>query len=427
VFIYRLSHAFRLGLRSLAAHRLRSGLTALGIVLGVGSVIVMLAVGEAARYQALKQLEDLGANTIILRSTKPTDDPSNTQGVDLSAYGLTYSDLERIRETIPTVAAATPMREYRKTVRYTQHKLEARIVSITPEFFPQNNIRLASGRGIVPGDEVKFDNVAVLGSATAEKLFPAQDPIGKTVSVEDVDRPKSFTVIGVTEPKTLAVGADAGEVDFNRVVFIPFTTDRVRFGRDLISVRRGQSFQRDRLDISQITVQVDRVENVTRTAAVLQSLMEQYHTRKDVAVTVPLDLLQKAEQTQRLFTLILGAIAGISLVVGGIGIMNIMLATVTERTKEIGIRRALGAKQRDIAMQFLTETVVLTCVGGVIGIAVGVGLAFAVSELFGLPTIIRFWSPVLAFGVSVLVGLASGYYPARRAALLDPIEALRHE
>ncbi len=427
MFFYRLSHAFTLGLRSLAAHRLRSGLTALGIVLGVGSVIVMLAVGEAARYQALKQLEDLGANTILLRSTKPTDDPSNTQGVDLAAYGLTYGDLGRIRETIPTVTAANPMREFRKTVRHSQYKLEARVVSITPDFLKQNNIRLSAGRGVTEADEEKYDNVAVLGATTAEKLFPAQDPIGKTVSIEDIDRPKSFTVVGVTEPKTLSVGTEGGEVDFNRVIFIPFATDRVRFGRELMSFKRGQSYQRDRLDMSQITVLVDKLENVPKTAAVLQSVIEQYHPRKDVTVTVPLDLLQKAEQTQRMFTLILGAIAGISLVVGGIGIMNIMLATVTERTKEIGIRRALGAKQRDIALQFLTETVVLTCVGGVIGIALGVGLAYSVSGLFGLPTIIRVWSPVLAFAVSVAVGLASGYYPARRAALLDPIEALRHE
>jgi putative ABC transport system permease protein len=215
-------------------------------------------------------------------------------------------------------------------------------------------------------------------------------------------------------------------VDFTRVVFIPFATDRVRFGRELITIT-STSDQFERLDMSQITVQVNTVDNVPRTATVLQSVIEQFHPRKDVTITVPLDLLEKAEQTQRMFTLILGAIAGISLVVGGIGIMNIMLATVTERTKEIGIRRALGAKQRDIAMQFLIETIVLTCVGGVIGIALGIALAYSVSELFGLPTIIRVWSPVLAFGVSVLVGLVSGYYPARRAALLDPIEALRHE
>jgi putative ABC transport system permease protein len=241
-----------------------------------------------------------------------------------------------------------------------------------------------------------------------------------------LDRPRSFTVIGVTEPKVLAAGSEMGNVDFNRVVFIPFSTDRVRFGRELITAKAG-SFGVERLEISQITIIVDDVANVPKTATAIQSLIDQFHPRKDVAIIVPLDLLEKAEQTQRLFTLILGAIAGISLVVGGIGIMNIMLATVTERTREIGIRRALGAKRRDIAAQFLVETLVLSGSGGVLGIGVGFTLAFAVSGLFGLPTIIRLWSPLAAFGVSVMVGLISGIYPARSAALLDPIEALRHE
>ena len=188
VIVSRFRHTLALGLRSLAAHRLRS-VTALGIVLGVASVIVMLAVGEAARYQALKQLEDLGANTILLRSVKPTDDRRRTQGVDLLAYGLTYADLDRIRKTIPTVIAATPMREFRKTVRYADRKIEARVVAVTPAFLRQNNIQVALGRGIDDDDERKFDNVAVLGAAAAEKLFPTQDPIGRTVTVEDLDRP----------------------------------------------------------------------------------------------------------------------------------------------------------------------------------------------------------------------------------------------
>ena len=422
----RLIHTAKLGLRSLAAHRLRSGLTALGIVLGVGSVIVMLAVGEAARYQAMKQLEDLGANTILLRSAKPTDEPNQQQGVDLLAYGLTYVDLDRIRATVPTVVTAAPMREFRKTVRHRENKLEARVVSITPDFLKQINIRLALGRGIDELDERRFDNVAVIGAATAETLFPTQDPIGRSIAIENIDRPRSFTVVGVTEPKVLAAGADSGNVDFNRVVFIPFETDRVRFGRELFTMKIG-SYQVERLEISQITVMVDDVQNVPKTAMVIQSLIDQFHPRKDVAIMVPLDLLEKAEQTQRLFTLILGAIAGISLIVGGIGIMNIMLATVTERTREIGVRRALGAKRRDIAAQFLVETLVLSGAGGVLGIAVGCGLAIAVSGVFGLPAIIRIWSPLVAFGVSVLVGLISGIYPARRAAYLDPIEALRHE
>jgi putative ABC transport system permease protein len=422
----RLIHTAKLGLRSLAAHRLRSGLTALGIVLGVGSVIVMLAVGEAARYQALKQLEDLGANTILLRSTKPADESSQQTGVDLLAYGLTYADLGRLRGTVPTVTAAAPMREFFKTVRFSDREIEARVVTITPDFLRQNNIKLASGRAIDALDERHFDNVAILGAAAAEALFPAQNPLGRTVAIENVDRSRSFTVIGVTEPKVLAAGSQSGNVDFNRVVFIPFATDRVRFGRELITMKMG-SFAVERLEISQITLTVDQVENVPKTAAVIQSLINQFHPRKDVAVTVPLDLLEKAEQTQRMFTLILGSIAGISLLVGGIGIMNIMLATVTERTREIGIRRALGAKRRDIAAQFLVETLVLSGCGGVLGIGVGFALAFLVSGLFGLPAIIRLWSPLVAFGVSVLVGLISGIYPARSAARLDPIEALRHE
>src|SRR5262245_10254803 len=253
----RLSHTIRLGLRSLALHRLRSALTALGIVLGVASVIVMLAVGEAARYEALRQLEDLGASTIILRSVKPADEPDrNKQGADLLAYGLTPADLNRIRSTIPTVVSATPMREYRKTVRRHHHKIEARVVSVTPDFLPQNNIRLSLGRGITSTDEKTFANVCVLGAAAADVLFPGADPLGRSISVEDLEDTKSYVVVGVTEPKTLATGSGGQDVDFNRVMFIPFATDRVRIGRELISLKTG-SFQVERLEISKITVPVD--------------------------------------------------------------------------------------------------------------------------------------------------------------------------
>jgi putative ABC transport system permease protein len=422
----RLLDTARLGLRSLAAHQLRSLLTALGIVLGVASVIVMLSVGEAARYQALKQLEDLGASTIVLRSTRPIDEPSQQEGTDLLAYGLTYGDLARIRGTVPTVTSATPMREYRKTVRFRDRKLEARILSVTPDFLAQNNIRLAMGRSIDPLDEERFDNVAILGAATAEILFPTEQAVGRSISIESGDRPRSFKVVGVAEPKTLAIGSDSADADYSRVVFIPFATDRARLGRELFT-RKAGGFEIQRLDISQIIVSVDSIHSVPATAVALKSLVDQFHPRQDVSMTVPLELLQRAEQTQRLFTLILGVIAGISLVVGGIGIMNIMLATVTERTREIGIRRALGARKSDIAWQFLVETLLLAGCGGLVGITLGIGLAHGVSRILDLPAIIPLWSPLAAFFVSVAVGLASGLYPARRAAALDPIEALRHE
>ncbi len=426
MFSTRLEHAARLGIRSLAAHRLRSVLTALGIILGVASVIVMLAVGEAAKAEALRQLEDLGANTVLIRSVKPQDQPDSRAGVDMAAYGLTDADLSRIRTTIPTVVSAMPARESRRVARHRDRKLDARLLGVTPEFFEQHNLTIGHGRAFTESDERRFENVAVLGAGAADVLFPGQDPVGKGMSLDDVDGPRQYRVVGVTEPKTLAGATEAGaNADLNRVVFIPFASDRLRFGRELVTFRNG--YQIEKIEISQITIAVARTEDVRKTALAIESLLDQHHPRKDVTVFVPLELLQKAEQTQRLFTIVLGAIAGVSLVVGGIGIMNIMLATVTERTKEIGVRRALGAKQRDIAAQFLVETLILSCGGGILGVISGIGLAYLLTWLADLPAIIRVWSPLVAFGVSVLVGLVSGLYPARRAAQLDPVEALRHQ
>ncbi|MFO0938965.1 MAG: ABC transporter permease [Gemmataceae bacterium] len=424
---FQIGHALRLGVRGIAANSLRSGLTALGIVLGVASVIVMLAVGEAARYQALKQLEDLGANTVLLKSVKPPEDNTDKKGTDLFAYGLTYADLDRIRTSIPTVVDATPMRSFPKTIRVRERKLDGRLVAVTPDFFRQNNLTVSRGRGIEFADEEKADNVAVIGMSAADVLFPAEDPIGKTIAIDGLGQSITFTIIGVTEDKSLATGSmtgGGGDSEFSRVVFIPFSTDRSRIGRELISFKNG--FNVERLEVSQLTVSVVNSSEVSRTAAVLQSMVDQFHPNKDVQVFVPLELLRKAEETQRMFTLILGAIAGISLVVGGIGIMNIMLASVTERTREIGVRRALGAKKRDIGMQFLVETIALSAGGGLIGVGVGILLALALRNWVNIPTLIAPWAPALAFATSLFVGLASGLYPARRAARLDPIEALRH-
>jgi putative ABC transport system permease protein len=421
----RIRHVVTLALKSLAVHRLRSTLAVMGIVLGVASVIVMLAVGEAARYEAIRQIQELGATNIIVRSVKPTEENKQTRNDEMLTYGLTQADLERMTSTVPTVVSATPLREFRKDVRHREHKLEARVVGVMPNYLAMNGLRLTRGRFLTDLDNERFSNVAVLGAETAEVLFPLEDPIGRSVQVGDAH---FYRIVGVTERRapSAGVGSSLSAQDYNRDVYIPFETDRVRIGKVLITMRAG-SYQFERLEISQITVAVDRMEHVKQTAAILQGLIDQYHTQKDVQVTVPLDLLERAEQTQKLFTLVLGAIASISLIVGGIGIMNIMLATVTERTREIGIRRALGAKRRDITAQFLVETVVLASTGGVLGIGMGVGFSYGVTHFFKVPTIVQMWAPALAFGVSVAVGLVFGVYPARRAAQMDPIEALRHE
>jgi putative ABC transport system permease protein len=421
---HRLLHLLRLSLHSLVVNRLRSVLTVLGIVLGVASVIVMLAIGEAARYEAIRQIELLGANNIIVRSVKPPDDNKQNPDQLLLTYGVTRLDMERLIATLPTVRAATPLREFRRDVRHNDQQLEARVVSVLPEYQAMNGLGIANGRFISQTDNDRFENVVVLGAETAEVLFPLESPVGRSIYI---DNGPYYRVIGVTERRAASgnIGSSLSGQNYNRDVYIPFDTDRVRNGSELIYFKSG-TVTFERLEISQLTIEIDKTENVQATAELIRGTLEQFHTRKDYEITVPLDLLARAEKAQRVFTLVLGAIGSISLVVGGIGIMNIMLATVTERTREIGIRRALGAKRRDIASQFLVETVTLSSMGGLLGVALGLGLSAVVTHFFAFPTILHAWSPVLAFGVSVVVGIVFGTYPAMRAARMDPIEALRH-
>ena len=221
-------------------------------------------------------------------------------------------------------------------------------------------------------------------------------------------------------------GSSLAAQDFNKDVYIPLTTDRARFGEVLSTEKQG-SYTAERIELSQVTVAVDSMDNVKRTAEAIDSMLRQFHPKKDFAITVPLELLEKAEATKRIFNLVLGSIASISLLVGGIGIMNIMLATVSERTREIGIRRALGAKRRDIIEQFLIETTVMSGSGGLIGVVLGLAVPPVVARLSGIPVVISPWSPIVAFLIAVMTGIVFGVYPARRAAMLDPVEALRSE
>jgi putative ABC transport system permease protein len=420
----RFSHIFPLALRNLAIHKLRSLLTIMGIVLGVGSVIIMLAVGEAARFEAIEQIRQLGATNIIVRSIKPTNDDKKMQSRgDIPSYGLKREDVERFSQTIPSVKSVTPTREYLRDVRFLNRNMDARVLAVTPEHLDLTNLKLAEGRFITDLDNAKMANVCVLGADIAEKLFPLEQALGRSIRIDDN---QYWQIIGVAERRGESKPTAGETRNYDMEVYIPFLTDKVRTGEILIHFKAG-SFQAEKLQISQVTIGVDDLQQVKPTAEIVQCLLEQYHPEKDYTIMVPLDLLEKAERTQRIFTLVLGAIASISLLVGGIGIMNIMLATVTERTREIGIRRALGAKRSDITAQFLIETVALSSLGGLLGVGLGVGGSLLVTRLFDLPTIIALWSPLVALIVSVGVGLTFGLYPAQRAAMMDPIEALRHE
>lgn len=414
-----------MALRGVLMHKLRSMLTVLGLVFGVASVIVMLAVGEGASLQAQLQIEALGVNNIILLSKKPADgeEEINFRSFEQD-FGLTYDDLRRIQETIPSVVEVTPLREFPQEARYGSQALDARLVGVHPNYFVSNRISIVRGRPLEPADLDNRLNVCVIGEKIATQIFRIQDPIGKSIQVGNKN---FFRIVGVQDYKTpsAGVGSSLSAQDLNRDVVIPLTTDRSRIG-DVIERREQGSFSRQRLELSQITVEVKSRHRVKSTADALEGLLAKFHPRKDYAITVPLDLLEQAQATQRIFNFVLGATAAISLLVGGIGIMNIMLATVSERTREIGIRRALGAKQRDIIFQFLIETASLSLFGTAIGVLVGLAAPSLVTYLSGMQTVVTVWSIWVAAAVSLSVGIVFGIYPARQAARLDPIEALRH-
>jgi putative ABC transport system permease protein len=430
----RIWRALTLGMKSLLLHKLRSGLTVLGIVFGVAAVIAMLAIGEGSSREAQKRFEQLGATNIIVRSIKPSDEAqaSSSGGRRMILnYGLKYEDFDRLLATVPTIKKALPIREIRKQIRRFNHVLDGRVVGTTEDYAAFNHLEIDRGRFLTAADNERYMNYAVLAAETASTLFPYEDPL-----FDKEGRPQSvklgndyYTVVGVTKSRasTAGIGGSLAAQEFNKDVYIPLNTCRLRFGDRIMNSRTG-SQEFEEIQLSQVTLQVGSLAEVGPTHPIVDAAVIPFHSKKDVDVIVPLDLLNEAKRTARQFSIILGTIASISLLVGGIGIMNIMLATVTERTREIGIRRALGAKRRDITQQFLIETVVLSGVGGLLGVSLGVaipqGIVYFIPEQKAIVTL---FSVFLSFGISVAIGILFGLYPARRAALMDPIEALRHE
>ena len=435
----------RLGLNNLRLHMLRSVLTSLGIILGVAAVIVMVSIGEGNKQAALRQIQALGATNVIVRSSKPPEaaDFSGETRSFVAAYGITRLDMRRVEHNLSDVAYIVPLKAVGAEISYQSQRMGSQVFGTLPRLRKVANLRLEPrGRYLTAEDLRNSAPVAVVGSEVAQKFFRMRDPLGATFRIDQ----QAFRVIGVLRPIGLAGGASSPLVgrDWNKDVHIPMTTAENQFG-DIVLRRQSGSFSGEQVEIAEIYITANSTDTVLETADRVRRVMEVGHPEfSDVQLIVPWELLENVKKTQLVWNIVLIAIAAISLLVGGIGIMNIMLASVTERTREIGIRRALGATRNHIVAQFLVETGSLTAVGGVLGVLIGVGVSIGLDQVVPwildlavvrryfdvavtLETQITMWSIIVSFVVASLVGLVFGIYPAVLASRQDPIVALRHD
>ncbi len=420
--------SFVLAVRSLWLHKLRSALSVLGIVIGTGAVITLMAFGEGSMQDALEDIKRQGATNIIVQSVKPPDDSSNQRRTMTLAYGLTHADYAKFKQ-LDTIVGSVPMRMFKQEIRSLHRMHNGRVVGTTAGYRNVNKIELVDGRFLNDSDDDNIENYVVLGADVAEALFPFQSATGETIMVNGHD----FKIIGVLKERTPLSNAGGISEDYNSDIYVPINTCRARWGV-AVYIRSSGSRSGEQVELHQITLTISDIDKVRDAGAVIKDNLERDHGyKKDWIVVIPLDRIEEAKRAKDRYMMLLFIIAAISLGVGGIGIMNIMLATVTERTREIGIRRALGAKRADITLQFLIEAIVQTTVGGVIGALIGVGLVFIapiVSEFVfhkNLPAQLNAQPVIMAMSFAVIVGVTFGLYPAYRASRLDPIEALRHD
>ncbi len=436
MILFRLKRTVKLGVKSLWMHRLRSILTMLGIIFGVSSVIAMLAIGEGASRNAQEKISQLGSRNIIIKTVQPPEDQSAMgQQQLLKEYGLTYDDAERFRNSIPNVRVIVPNRLISQQAQYRARRISIEVVGTVPWYPDISPVRVKFGRFITSTDMYYKQGVCIVDEKVVRELFGFDDPLGQAIKISG----DYYRVVGVAtehaevrtsssnafeakqpQAETKKGGAKQGNI------YIPLTTSKNRFGEMSLQITGG-SRNIERVELQEIIVQVGTIDEVLGTRQSIQTILSRFHKKNDYEITVPLELMKQAREIQRIFTIVLGSIAAISLLVGGIGIMNIMLATVSERTREIGIRRALGARKKDIVMQFLSETLLLTFLGGLLGIVLGLLIPDIVARFTNMPTAITPSSLILAFGISAIVGITFGLYPAYRAANMDPIESLRHE
>jgi putative ABC transport system permease protein len=393
---------------------MRTLLTMLGIIFGVGAVISMLSIGAGAQAEALSIIDSMGLRNIIVRE-KPADQ-QDLYTIRERSLGLNQRDADGLASVATDVVAYSELKQIRvDRVLSAEGRSEGRVLGVGRPYFHLLNLSIDEGALFDTAEQASFQRVCVLGSRARQALFAFEDPLGQPVKINDV----WFTVVGTLEPQDLGKGSFQGvEIESSdNSVFIPITTALKMFDRPLLES-----------ELDEIVLQVAPDASVEDNAILVNRVLEDLHGGEpDYTLVVPQELLSQSEKTRRLFNVVMGGIAGISLLVGGIGIMNIMLASVMERTREIGIRRAVGARRRDVLMQFLAEAVVISLAGGLIGVLLGFGIAWGVATFSDWSTIVTGFSILLSFGFSAAVGLIFGTYPAINAARLDPIDALRYE
>jgi putative ABC transport system permease protein len=405
----------RLAISGLTDHKFRSFLTMLGIIFGVASVIAMLSIGEGAKREAIAKYQELGVNNIIVREKKMTDEELEEVRAKFS-QGLSLRDAAVLGEIVPGILRIASQAEINTDVKYADKSVKSTVLGITPEFLSMMNYRLRDGEFITEDHYAYRSRVCVLGAGVAAALYPKEYPVGKMVKIED----QWLEVVGVLESKTLfteTVGELAAR-DLNTDVYVPLSTFLGRFSRENVLASQ----------IQQVTVQVENSGRLVEVSRLINEILKRHHfNNEDYSIIIPFELLKQEEKERQIYNFLLGAIAAISLIVGGIGIMNIMLATVMERTREIGIRRAIGARKADIMSQFVSEAVAISITGGIIGVLLGVSLSLTVSLFTDVSTYIRLYSILIAFAFSVIVGISFGYLPAKNAANLKPVDSIRYE
>ncbi len=425
---------------ALFENKFRSSLTALGIIFGVAAVITMLAIGNGAQQQIIEQIEQVGAKNIIIRPKITGNIEEEDNVTKKYSPKLTVNDVNAIKDILPGIEKITPFLSYETSAIANGKKKNCNLVGVSSEYFSIYNLKLDKGSIFSELQQKKSDAVCLIGSNLAIKLFAGKNPIGKTLKTNRLQ----LSIIGIISPgeKIGESLQNIGMNNYNDEIFVPINTvlrrykDRGRITEKSLIEQNNDDDEENKEpkteteitdQIEKIIIGITETDNMTESVDILyRLLLRRHHEVEDFEIVVPEQILQQKKQTDDIFNILLGVIAAISLLVGGIGIMNIMLASVLERIKEIGLRMAIGAKKKDIKEQFVYEAGLISLIGGIIGIILGFILSYLAEWLTGTPTIISMWSVVISFFVSAFIGVIFGYMPAKKAAEQDPVHSLRH-